>query len=256
MTPIEKAENALNSRISQLQATLRETQSETAQQFLVQALVVSIGIGEALTHYVRMIGEYAKGRHGELKQTNDALTAQHADLLKEGQALLERLKAAPADAALRKEIEGAQKKMADIQKNLKRGANALQRETAPSIAMIDQLALGVRRLSEAGQIDALQRAIKLILGNAHDLYRAQPTLPARDIIDAATWEKTAASEIAQATDSHEAFARAGYQAMLALDVMAMAVSSTPPRTTAEALQRANESVATRVKAITARFATA
>src|SRR5688500_8705383 len=118
MTPIEKAENALNGRISQLQASLREAKSETAQRFLIQSLVVCIGIGEALTDYVRMIGEYAKGRHGELKQTHDTLTAQHAGLLKTGQELLERLKADPTDRALRKEIEAAQKSMAAIQKNL------------------------------------------------------------------------------------------------------------------------------------------
>lgn len=253
MTPIEKAENALNGRISQLQANLREAKSETAQQFLFQALVVCIGIGEALTGYVRMIGQYAQGRHGELKQTHDTLTAQHADLLKSGQEMLERLKATPTDRALRKEIEVAQKSMAAIQKNLKRGANALQRDVAPSIAMIDKLALGVRRLGEADQIDALKRAIRMIVGDVHELYRTQPTLPVKDIIDAAAWEKTAVSEIEQATDSHEAYARAGYQAMLALDVMTMAVSPTPPRTAEEAISRANESVAARVRAIAARF---
>lgn len=255
MTPIEEAENALNSRISQLQATLRTTKSETAQPFVVHALVVAIGIGEALTHYVRTISEYATVRHGELKRSHDILAAQHSELLQEGQALLERLKTAPADRELRREIERAQKSMADIRKNLKRGANALQRDTAPSIAMIDKLARGVRRLGEAGQLDALQRAIKMIVGNARELYQTQPTLPAKDIIDAEGWEKTAASEIAQAADAHEAFGRAGYQAMLALEVMAMAVSSSPPRTSPEALQRATESVALRVKAIAARFAT-
>jgi hypothetical protein len=255
MTPIEKAENALNTRISQLQASLVETKSETAQRFLIQSLVVCIGIGEALTDYVKMIGQYAQGRHGELKPTHDTLTAQHADLLKSGHELLERLKANPTDRALRKEIEVVQRNMAAIQKSLKRGANALQRETAPSIALIDQLSLGVRRLAEADQIDALKRAIKMIVGNVQELYRDQPTLPAKDIIDVAAWEKSAVFEIEQATDSHEAYVSAGYQAMLALDVMTMAVSPTPPRTAEEAIQRANESVAARVKAITARFTT-
>ena len=57
MTPIEKAENALNRRISQLQANLRDSTSETSQRFLLQSLVVSIGIGEALTDYVKKIGK-------------------------------------------------------------------------------------------------------------------------------------------------------------------------------------------------------
>jgi hypothetical protein len=253
MTPIEKAENALNRRIERIQTNLREAGSETARQFLVQSLVVSVGIGEALTDYVKMIGQYARGRHGGLKQTHDTLTAQHSDLLKTGQELLERLKADPTDRALRKEIEVVQRNMAAVQKNLRRGANALQRETAPSIAMIDKLAESVRRLGEADQIDALQRATKMIVGNVHELYRVQPTLESKDIIDPAAWEKSAVSEIDQATDSYEAYARAGYQAMLALDVMTMAVSETPPRTAEEATSRANESVAARIKNITARF---
>jgi hypothetical protein len=255
MTPIEKAENALNRRIEQLQTSLREAGSETARRFLVQSLVVCVGIGEALTGYVRMISQYAQGRHGELKQTHDVLTAQHAEVLKSGQELLERLKANPTDREIRREIERAQKHMATIQKNLRRGANALQREVAPSMAMIDKLALSVRRLSEADRSDALKRGIKEIVGHVRELYLAQPTLPAKNIIDAAAWEKSAVSGIDQATDFHEAYARAGYQAMLALDLVTMAVSPTPPRTAEEATQRANESVAARLTTITARFTT-
>lgn len=253
MTPIEKAEKALNSRIERLQANLREAQSETVRQFLFQSLVVCIGMGEALTDYVRMIGQYAQGRHGELKQAHATLTAQHADLLKSGNELLERLKANPGDRVIRKDIERAQQNMAAIQKTLRRGANALQREVAPSMAMIDKLALSVRRLGEADQIDALKRAITMIVGNVRELYLAQPTLPSKNIIDAASWEKSVVSEINQATDSHEAYARAGYQAMLALDVMTMAVSPTPPRTAGEATHRASESAAVRLKDITARL---
>lgn len=253
MTPIEKAENALNARISQLQVHLGETKSETAQQFIFQSLVVCIGIGEALRDYVRTISQYARQRHGELKPAHDTLAAQHAELLKSGKELLERLKANPTDRAIRKEIEQAQRNMVAIQKTLKRGANALQRETAPSIAMIDTLALSIRRLAEADQLDALKRAIKLIVENVRELYRAQPTLPARDIVDAAAWEKSAVGEIDQASDSHEAHARAGYQALLALELMTMAVSPTPPRTGEEAIHRAKESAAARVKAITARL---
>lgn len=255
MAPIEKAENALNRRIGRIQADLRATTSETAQHFLVQALVACAGIGEALSHYVRTIGEYAQARHGELKQTHATLTGQHADVLKSGNELLERLKANPTDRALRKEIEVAQKAMAAIQKTLRRGADSLQRELAPSMAMIDKLALSVRRLGEADQIDALKRVTRMVVEHAHELYRAQPGLPAKGIIDAEAWEKSAVAEIQQAADFHEAYARAGYQVVLALELMTMAVSATPPRTAEEAIQRANEAVAARLKAITARLTT-
>lgn len=255
MTPIEKAEHALNRRIERLQASLRDAKSEAAQRFLFQSLVVCIGTGEALTAYVRMIGQYAQARHSELKQTHATLTAQHAELLESGNALLERLKANPADRVVRKEIEAAQRSMAAIQRNLRRGANALQREVAPSMALIDPLALTAKRFGEADETDALRRVIKEVIGHVHELYRAQPTLPTRDIIDAAEWEKSALAAIDEATDSHEAYARAGYQTMLALDVMTMAVSPTPPQTAGEAAQRANESVAARLKEITARLTT-
>lgn len=253
MTPIEKAESALNSRIERIQTKLREAESEAAQRFLFQSLVVCIGIGEALTDYVKMIGQYARGRHGELKQTYDNLTVQHADLLTSGKELLERLKANPTDRALRKEIEVAQRAMAAIQKTLRRGANALQRDVAPSTAMIDKLAVSIRRLGEADQLDALKRVITTVIGNVRELYRGQPTLESKDIIDTPAWEKTAVSEIDQASDFYEAYAHAGYQTMLALDAMTLAVSETPPRTGEEAINRANESVVARVKTITARF---
>jgi hypothetical protein len=253
MTPSEKAENALNRRIEQLQANLREARTETAQRFLFHSLVVCVAIGEALTHYVKTIGEYAQGRHVGLKQTHDSLTAQHAELLKSGTEQLERLKANPADKSIRKEIERAQQAMAAIQKTLRRGANALQREVAPSIAMIDKLAATIRRFGEADQLDALKRVIKLFVEHARELYLTQPTLRAKDVIDAAAWEKSAASDIDQATDFYEAFAAAGYQAIFALDLMTMAVSTSPPRTSEEANNRARESVAARLKTITARL---
>jgi hypothetical protein len=253
MTPIEKAEAALNSRLERIRTNLRETKLEATRQFLFQSLLVCIGIGEALTDYVKMIGQYAQARHSELKQAHDTLTAQHADLLKSGNELLERLKAEPTDRAIRKEIEQVQQGMAVIQKTLRRGANSLQRELAPSMAMIDEFALSVRRLSEADQLDALKRVIKAVIGHVHELYLTQPGLPAKDIIDAEAWEKSAIAAVDEATDFSEAYARTGYQTILALDVMTMAVSSAPPRTTEEAIGRANESVAARLKAITARF---
>lgn len=254
MTPIEKAETALNRRLERLQANLREATSEPARRFLAQSLVVCVGLGEALTDYVKMIGQFAQGRYGVLKQANDTLTAQHADLLKSGNDLLEQLKASPTDRILRKKIEVAQQSMEMIQKTLRRGANSLQRDLAPSMGMVDKLAVNVRRFGEADQLDALKRAIGMIVGHVRELYLAQPELPAKDIIDAAAWEKSAVAEIEQATDFYEAYALAGYQALRAVDVMTMAVSPTPPLTAEEATHRANESVAARLKAITARFA--
>lgn len=253
MTPTEKAENALNRRIELLQANLRDAESDPARRFLFQSLVVCIGVGEALRDYVRMIGQYAQGRHGELKPAHDTLTAQHDELLKSGREMLERLKANPTDRAIRKEIETVQRNMTAIQKTLRRGANALQREIAPSMAMIDKLAESVRRFGEADERDVLKRVIKIVVGDARELFHAHPTLKARDVIDPAAWEKSAAAEINQATDFHEAFAQAGYQVIVALDAMTMAVSDNPPRTAAEAMNRANESAAARIKSITARF---
>lgn len=254
MTPIEKAETALNSRIERLQANLRAADSESAQRFLFQSLLVCIGLGEALTEYVRTIGQFAQARHNELKVTHDTLTARHAELLKAGNELLERLKAAPTDRAIRKEIEQAQREMEHIQKTLRRGANALQRDVAPSMALLDPLALNARRFGEADEIDALKRVVRTLVGHASDLYRTQPELPAKDIVDVAEWEASALSEIDQAADFHDAYARAGYQAILALDVMTMAVSPQPPQTAEEAARRANESAAARLKAIMDRFA--
>lgn len=256
MTPVEKAETALNHRIERLQASLRAAESETARRFLFQSLVVCIGTGEALTDFVRAIGQFAQGRHGALKETHAALTSEHAELLKSGNALLERLKASPGDRALLKEIESAQRKMEAIQKTLRRGANALQRDVAPSMAMIDPLALTVRRLAEADDIDTLRRATKMAIGQARELYHAQPALPDRDIIDVAAWETSALSAIDQATDFSEAYACAGHQVMLALAVMTLAVSPSPPQAAEEATSRAGEAVAARLKDITGRFASA
>lgn len=253
MTPTEKAEAALNSRLERLQVNLRAAGAEEARRFLAQSMVVCIGLGEAMTDYVKMIGVYAQERYGEIKETNAALTAQHADLLKAGTELLQRLRANPGDGALRKEIERTQQSMESIQKTLRRGANALQRDLAPSMGMVDKIAAGVRRFAEADQPDALKRAIGTLVELARELYLSHPAVPAPDIIDAKSWEKSAAIEIDAAGDFYEAFALTGYQALRALAVMTMAVSRTPPQTVEEATGRANESVAERLKAITVRF---
>src|SRR5205085_1190970 len=161
MTPAEKAVDAINRRIERLQANLRDAKSETAQRFLFESVLATVGVGEALTDYIKAVGVYAKRLHGGLKETKVTLEAQHAELLKTGQAQLEQLKAKPADkATLLKEIEKTQQDMAAIQKTLRRGANSLQRDVAPAIATIDKLAVGVRRFCEAEESEALKRALR------------------------------------------------------------------------------------------------
>jgi hypothetical protein len=253
MTPTEKAEAALNTRLERLQVNLRATTSESSRRFLAQSLVVCIGLGEAMTDYVKMIGEYARGRYGEIKQTHATLTAQHADLLKAGGELLEQLKANPSDRVVRQEIERAQKAMESIQKTLRRGADTLQRDLAPSMGLVDKIALGVRRLAEASQADELKRAIGTILDHVRELYESHPGLPAKNIIDATAWQNSSETEIDQSADFFEAYALTGYQALRALAVMTMAVSTTPPQTAEDAMRYANETVAARLKEITVRF---
>jgi hypothetical protein len=254
MNPTEKAEVALNTRLDRLQANLRETPSDAARRFLFQSLVVCVGLGEALTDYVKKIGEYAQARYSRLQQTHTTLTAEHAALLTSGTELLERLKANPSDRSLRQEIERAQRDMAAIQKTLRRGADSLQRDLAPSMAMVDELALSVRRFGEAGERDELKRVLETIVEHVRELYRTQPDLPSKNLIDTVSWGKSATSEIEQTTDFYEAYASAGYQVVRAIEVMTMAVSQTPPATADEISARANAAVATRLKAIAERLA--
>jgi hypothetical protein len=254
MTPIEKADAALNNRLQRLQANLHETTSETARRFLFQSLVVCVGLGEALTDYVKMIGQYAQARYSRLKETHDTLTAEHADLLKSGNDLLERLKANPSDRSIRQQIEVAQRNKAATQKKLRRGADSLQRDLAPSMGMVEKLSVSVRRFGEANDKEVLKRVTETIVEHVRELYLAQPGLPSKNLIDAAAWVKSALAEIEQATEFHEAYATAGYQVVRAIEVLTMAMSEIPPVTTDEIRERANEAVATRLKAIAARFA--
>ena len=254
MTPHEKAVNALNRRLERLQANLRDAKSEATQQFLFQSLVVTLGLSEGLSDYIKAVGEHARRRHGTFKESSAGVGARHSDLLNSGKELLDRLKANPADRTLRKELERAQRNMELIQKNLRREAFAVQRELSLSTAMIDRLADAVRRLCEADQAAGLKRAIKALVGHVRELYGAlKANLPATALIDPVSWENSAATAIDQATDFHDAYARAGHQALLALEVMTLAVSNPPPQTAEEATQRANEAVAARVKEITRRF---
>lgn len=253
MNPTEKAEVALNSRLDRLQANLRETSSGAARRFLFQSLVVCVGLGEALTDYVKQIGTYAQARYGQLKETHTALTAEHDALLKSGTALLEQLKMNPSDRGIRQEIDRAQRDMAAIQKTLRRGADSLQRDLAPSMGMVDELALSVRRFGEASERAELKRVLETMVEHVRDLYRTQPELPAKNLIDTESWGKSAVAEIEQTTEFYEAYASAGYQVLRAIEVMTMAVSLTPPATADEISARANDAVATRLKAIAERL---
>ncbi|MEO6005056.1 MAG: hypothetical protein ABIZ04_07950 [Opitutus sp.] len=256
MNPTEKADVALNTRLERLQANLRETSSETARRFLFQSLVVCVGLGEALTDYVKQIGEYAQARYSQLKQTHTALTAEHATLLMSGTELLEQFKANPNDRSLRQEIDRAQRDMAAIQKTLRRGADSLQRDLAPSMGMVEELAVTVRRFAEAGERSDLKRVLETVVEHVRELYRTQPDLPSKNLIDTLSWGKSAVAELELTTDFYEAYASAGYQVVRAIEVMTMAVSQTPPASADEISARANGAVAMRLKAIAERLATA
>jgi hypothetical protein len=254
MSPVEKAEGALNDRVAVLQAHLRAAQTAAAQQAFFQALLVCFAVGEALADYVRSVSEYARGRHGEIKQVEQALAAEHLILLQKGTQLLEQLKSNPADKAVRKEIERSKRGMEGLQKKLRRGTYSLRSDLAPSLAAIDKVALTIRRFGEAGDIDGLKEVVKAVVGHAHELYRTQPGLAARDIVDTAVWGKAALAGVDHATEFQEAFARAGYQVLLALDLMRMTLSPTPPKATEEAIRHATEAIAERLKATAGRFA--
>lgn len=254
MTPHEKAVAAVNARIERLQAELHGAKAEGAQRFLIQAIVVTVSAAEALNDYARAVGQFAQRRHAQVKQANETLTTQHAELLKSGQILLEQLKASPTDKALRKEIERTQSAMAAVQNTVRRGANALQRDLAPGLALLDEMAGALRRLSEAEQADALKRGLKAIVGHVRELYAAQSGVRGKDLVDAPVWEKSILAEVDQAAGFHDAYARAGYQAILALELMTLAVAENPPETAGEAARRAQEAVAVRLKAVTARLA--
>jgi hypothetical protein len=255
MTPHEKAVNAINARLERLQANLRDAKVESSQRFLFQALVVTIGLAEALNDYIKGVGEYAQRRHAELKQAHESLGTEHAELLNTGKEMLEKFKATPTDRELRKEIDRLQQKMESIQKTVRRGANALQRELATSLAMIDEMAVGVRRFSEADDAGALKRVLSTMIAKVVELYAAQPLPPAKDIIDPQAWETSALAEVGQAVDFYDGYARTGYQLTLALELMGLAVSDNPPASAEDATARGNAAAAARLKAITARFAT-
>lgn len=254
MTTHEKAVNAINARLERLQSTFRDAQLEASRQAALQSIIVTIGVAGALEDYIRMVGAYARRRHGEVKQANDALAAQHAQMLQSGRELLEKLKLDPADTSVRKEIEGAQRNMASVQKALRGEANALQRELAPCLALIDQAAVSVRQFSEADDSVALKRLVKAFVEHVRDLYAAQTSLSAKNVIDAAAWEKSALAEIDQAGGFQDAYTRVGYQAVLALELMALAISETPPGAADEAIQRGIAAVAARLQEVTKRFA--
>jgi hypothetical protein len=253
MTPHEKAVNAINRRLEELQTALRGAKPEATQQFLVQAIVVTIGMADALTDYAKAVGAYAQRRHAEVKDANARLGEQHGELLNAGKELLERLKANPADKDLRKEIARAQQGMAALQKTVRRSANALQRELAPAMAMIDHMAESLRRLAGAADATALKRILKAMIAHVRELYATHAGLPANDVVLAQEWEKVVTVAIDEAAGFHDAYARAGYQATLALEWMQLAVSEKPPQNAADATRRAHEAVGARLREVTARL---
>jgi hypothetical protein len=253
MTPMEKAERALNDRIARLQVRLHETPSDTARRHLIQAVVVCVALSEGISDYVRTVQQYAQTRYGELKEEQAALTTRHAGLLDAGKELLEQLKADPADPTVRREIEEAQRAMATIQKTLRKSAETLQREVSPSIRRVDEIAEAVSRLCRAEERNELGRPLRLMISQVQALYRGHPNLPAKGIIDAQAWEASALASIQEATEFDDAHARAGFQVLVALEVMTLAVSPAPPETAEDATRRANEAVAQRIGRITARL---
>lgn len=253
MTPLEKAEAALNSRIERIQTNLKDTRSESARSFLFQSLVVCVGIGEALAGYVNAVQVYANTRYNEIKDMQGRLTAEHDGLLASGNDLLERLRANPTDRDLLKQIEQTKKDMAAVQKTLRRGADSLQSELAPSMGIMDKLALSIRRIAEADGIDPLKRTLRTVFEHVGELYSAQERLPSKNIIDPAALEASALGEMDQATEFYDVFARSAYHTMLAVDLMTLALSSQPPQTAEEAVKRAHAASTTRLNVIAARL---
>ncbi len=256
MSPIEKAEQALNAQIEQVQARLKAASLTQPRPDLVQGVLVWAGLGETITQYVASIGEYARKRHGELKQIQLSLTVQHDELLKSGNEMLVRLKDDPSDRVVQKAIGEAQRAMETIQKTLRRGAATLQKEVNPCIRSIDTVAENIYRLCESKDRDRMKRWTKAIVREPEELYRAHPALPAKAMIDTASWERSAAIAIDEAPTFFEAQARAAFQAMIALEIMILGISMEPPRSPGEATERANAGVSLRLKKIMQRLADA
>jgi hypothetical protein len=254
MTPIEKAERALNLKIEEMQARIQAAGSDKPRPDLVQGLLIWASLGETITEYVGAISNYAKLRHAELKEKQVTLIAEHDNFLKSGQEQLERLKGNPADSAIRQEIKQTQRSMEAIQKTLRRGAATLQSEVNPSIRILDTLADHIRRLCESEDKAEIKRWTKAIVQQPEELYRAHPALPTKGIIDTSSWEKSASNAIDEAGDFLEAQSRAGFQSMLALEIMIMAISPNPPESSEESTERANAAVALRTNKLMARLA--
>ena len=124
------------------------------------------------------------------------------------------------------------------------------------MGIMDKLALSIRRFAEADGLDALNRTGKTIFEHVRELYAEQPRLESRTIIDETSLEQSALTEISQGTDFYDSFARTGYHVMLAIDLMTLAISETPPRTMEEARSRAQETSNARVNTIAARLSAA
>lgn len=253
MALMEQAEKALNARIQDFQTKLQAADAGPLRDSLVQAIVVYAGIGEAISAYVQSINQYATARFGELKTAQGTLTTEHAELLKSGHALLEELKLRPTDRALRKEIERTQRKMETLQKTLRRGADALQREISPGVRSLDELAAALRQLAEAEDTAKLRRAVHSMLAVARDRYHSGDHPPGNGVSPVAAWERGAVEAVENATNFYAAHARAGTHAILVTELLSAAMRVTPPETLDAGLQEAHAAVARRLAAVAERF---
>jgi hypothetical protein len=86
-------------------------------------------------------------------------------------------------------------------------------------------------------------------------YAAASARLGKHLINAEEWEASALAEIARAAEFHDAYARAGFQLVLALELLALAIAESPPTTSEESIYRAKEMAGARLKAVAARLAT-
>ena len=122
---------------------------------------------------------------------------------------------------------------------------------APAVRQMIRLAqLGVGEFQQAAE---MQTHVRI----GHLAFRHLPNVP-ENYPHGAYWiegEPKLWYELERRTTLPDIDMTTGYQTMLALEVMTLAVSDQPPRTSAEAINRGSESVIVRVKAITERFTT-
>jgi hypothetical protein len=122
-----------------------------------------------------------------------------------------------------------------------------------SLGLVEPMADNLRRFSESDQIEGMQRLIGQWVGQVSDFYAEAVRRLERGLIDAETWENAAVAEITQASEFYDAYARTGFQLVLALELLALALAEAPPTTAAEAIGRAKEAATARLKEVAARL---